>query len=282
MNPLLQAQSCLVTALLADPVTALASAAAWLDPMGLSDMDSDRYYAGDEDNDLEYALSVCRVCFRDVYADVVQRLWRGEGYVALNRAICDGANRYLIAELNDVEEFKFGVPFEALGVDVDEYFGELAEMAPRLVPIAAWFGISDKGNADHAREVATRLIANLEPYGEDCPHADLANLLRWLFGMSGNTLVDYTQDMLWDAGIETAPWTPDDIQHMNGVQEEANEMVASALRALELLEQDNVWAEALQHNIRLITGRKAKRDRTTLQWPQYARCDDPNATEPHP
>lgn len=271
MNDLWQMQSFLVSSMKADTTLALANCAAWLDPALFS---ADEFDSDSEEDDLTYALHVCRACFPEVYTEVVQRLWRGESALQLNQVICAGLNRYLVTPLQDISQIQYGVPFEALGLDRDD--SDFRAQHPRLARIADWFHSDDQ----EPHECASILIKSLAVYGEKGIHADLAHLLGWLFGISGNTLVDWTEDMIWEGGIEPPEWTPDDIAFINEVQEEAHEMVSSAQRALEQLEQDRGWAQTLQRNIRLVRERKKPDDQPALRWQPDA-CHSPSDL-PHP
>ena len=72
-----------MSALLANPVLALATAVSWLDPVQVLDP-----FEEDEGQDeLVYALSVCRACFPAVYAQVLQAWREGAGYPQLDRLI---------------------------------------------------------------------------------------------------------------------------------------------------------------------------------------------------
>jgi hypothetical protein len=279
MNILIDLQTGLAAAMLQDTALALANCAAWLDPVLLAESDTDLPYAdyGEED-DLAYALQVCRDCFPDVYADVVQRLWLGDSQAQLSRILCAEVSRFLVAPLHNLEQVKYGVPFEALGLDPGD--PDFPAQYPHLARVTQWFGAD--GFADEARDIAAVLIQDLARCGDQGNHADLARLLGWLSGSTGNTLVDRTDEMLWESGIEPPAWTPEDVQFINDVQTEANQVVAAALRALDLLENHPAWAEALQHNVRLVSERKANHARLVLEWPDNPGNGAPDSAEPDP
>ncbi len=271
MNDLWQMQSFLAFSMKADTTLALATCAVWLDPALFS---AGEFDSGSEEDDLTYALHICREGFTEVYVEAVQALWRGEGWPALNRAICTGLNRHLVTPLRSLEQIRYGVPFEALGVDRDD--PDFSTQYPQLVPIAAWF----EAEGSDPQETAAVLIQSLAPNGDTGIHADLAHLLGWLFGVTGNTLVDWSEDLLWEQGIDPPDWTPDDIQFLNEVQEEAHQIVASALRALECLEQNQRWAQILQRNLKLVRERKKPDEQPALRW-QPDTCHSPSDL-PHP
>jgi hypothetical protein len=139
---------------------------------------------------------------------------------------------------------------------------------------------SSSGEADYtcAQNIATRLVQSLGFYPEPSPQQDLANLLRWIFGSSGNTLVDNSDEMLYESGLELFDWTPDNVAFMNEVQAEAQQIIDSALRALERLEHDADWQTALQHNCQQLIERRSTC--VTLRWPSNVGGSAPDAADP--
>ncbi|CAG1007694.1 hypothetical protein ANRL4_03784 [Anaerolineae bacterium] len=272
MNDLWQIQTFLVSSMQADTTLTLAHCAVWLDPVLFSPDECE----ADSDDDLTYALHICRRCFPEVYTEAVQRLWRGENALHLNRAICVGMNRHLVTPLQDIAQIQYGVPFEALGLDRED--PDFRAQHPRLARIADWFDCDNH----EASEIAAALLPSLAPYGDKGVHADLAHLIVWLFGISGNTLVDWTDEQLWENSIEPPDWTPDDLAFIHEVQEEAHEIVTSAYRALDLLEADDSWAQTLQANIHLVRERKKPDEPSTLRWQPDAGHSPSDPAHPDP
>ncbi|MEP7288619.1 MAG: hypothetical protein ABI947_22935 [Chloroflexota bacterium] len=269
MNDLLQTQAMLTALLQTNTALSLALAAAWLDPALLADDE-------DEDDECAYTLAICRRCFPDVYASAVHHLRSGVSRSEVDRVFCEGIGRYLVVDVQDIQQFQYGVPWEALGIDLYDQEA-FQEASPRLAVVAAWFGVTaEDSTIEQARRVAEALIKSLEPYGETGIHSDVASLLRWLFGLSGNTLVDFTDEELYESGIEPVPWECDDIAFINDVQQEAYMMVDAATRALTLLETNADWREYFQQNTKLT--RRNPKHAARLDWPADAGSGDPDAT----
>jgi hypothetical protein len=252
------------------PRLALATLASWLDSIGLLNLDNQDFdYDGD---DLPAALLACRDCFLDVYTRGLVALTEGVPPADLERQICQGVSQHLVVGIEDIEQFKWGVPCEGLGIDLEGYDGlPLDEAYPRLRPVLDSLGFtSTSGEVEytHAGQIATHLVQSLDSYTEAAPHQDFANLLRWIFGASGNTLVDNSNEMLYESGLEPLDWTPDNVAFMNEVQTEAQQILDSAFRALERLEHDAEWQIAFQANCQQLMERTCTR--ASLAWPAVA------------
>jgi hypothetical protein len=272
------AQAMLAKALLQTPRLALASVVTWLDPLGLLNLDSQDFE--NDGDDLPVALLACRASFPDVYAQSLLALAHGASLAELERIICFGASQHLVVSIEDIEMFKWGVPCEGLGIDLNGYYQDMAleEAYPRLMPVLNWLGLSHTSTQTecaYTYNTASQLVKSLDCFPENTPHRDLANLLRWILGESGNTLVDNIDEMLYESGLEPMEWTPDNVAFMNEVQTEAYQIVESAMRALERLEHDTDWREALQSNCKRLTERKSKR--VPLRWPSCAGGSASNA-----
>jgi len=138
MNDLAAVQAFLSTAMLADPRLSLAHVVAWLDPVYLVSDGDDLSYSDDE-NDVPYALHICRQCFSAVYGGAVQLLRQGSDDVAVRRYLCDGMNQGLLTKLDDLEQVRYGVPVEGMGLCLED--GEFLEGYPDLAAIVADFGL---------------------------------------------------------------------------------------------------------------------------------------------
>src|SRR5450432_2359300 len=274
------AQTMLANSLRHMPRLALASLVSWLDPLHLLNLDYDDFeYDGD---DLPVALLTCRLCFPGVYARSLSVMTRRATLAEVERLICDGVSQSLFVALDNIEMFKWGVPYEGLGVDL-EGMSELEpeEAYPRLLPVLKWLGVSerpDNPGFGYAHDRAVQLVKSLEAYPDKSPHQDLANLLRWIFGNSGNTLVDNSDEALAESGLEPLEWTPDNIAFINEVQSEACQIVDSAYCALERLEHDTEWQTAFQQNCQLLMERSSPR--VALRWPPCAGNGAPDAADP--
>ncbi len=199
----------------------------------------------------------------------------------LERQICQGVSQHLAIGIEDIEQFKWGVPCEGLGIDLEGYDGlPLDETYPRLRPVLDSLGFTNtSGEAEYTRacQIAGHLVKSLETYPEPSPHQDFANLLRWIFSSSGNTLVDNNSDMLYESGLEPLEWTPDNVAFMNEVQAEAQQILDSAFRALDRLEQDAEWQTAFQANCHQLIERTSTR--VSLTWPAVAGGSATNAAD---
>lgn len=254
---LLGTQQLLAAALTEHPAQALARLAAWLDPISfVEDLD-------DTDDDLLRVLGICRSCFPDVYGEAAVALWNGTRDIEV--LLCKGMSRHLVAPVNYLEDVMGGIPFEAYGINFDEWIAD-PDCRPILTQVAAWFDIPEHGT-ESAQPTASRLIASLEKRGETGTASDMATLLRWLFSCSGNTLVDHSAEDIWESGIETPYWDKDGIEFMNEVQQEAGEIMDAVERAVDLLETHPAWGKAIQANIRRVMERKESDGRLVLQWP---------------
>jgi hypothetical protein len=253
MNELQAVQAFLSAAMQADNQLALANVVAWLDPMYLTGTIDDNLSYADygEENDLPITLSVCRHCFPTVYAQAVQLIWQGTDEGSLGHMLCEGMNAKLVGKLDHIEQVKYGVPIEAMGLCVDD--PEFYDAYPDLGAIVADFCLRSEERLDTelARRAARLLIDSLEASGSKTL-AEVGQLLTWLFSLSGNTLVDMTADEIWESGMELPDWVPDDIAFVNAMTSEAIEIVQQASDGEKTLERDPELRTALRENIQLI------------------------------
>lgn len=271
MTALLDAATLLSSLLQTDITLALAQAAAWLDPgMLISDED--------QDDTIAYTLSICRRCFPDVYATALHHLRNGASEIQLDHILCEGIGGYLVVDVQSTHELQFGIPWQAVGVDLYD-MESVREHQPQLISVATWFGVKDDSSFDSARRIAEVLIQSIEPFENSDMHKDLANLLRWAFSLSGNTLVDYTDEELYDMGTEPLMWEIDQILYANEIQQEAYDMVESAEWGLTLLESNSEWRDLLLHNIRLLE--RSLRNVSRLRWSTDVGDNHSDPANPH-
>lgn len=233
----------------------LVRAVAWLDPNTLLD---GRDRAGidfdyDAEDDLTVGLHVCRECFPTVYAGALQLQWQSASERTLLRYLLEGINTHLVAPLHDLDELRYGPPMAFCGVSLPTLEPEDEGNPPwdRLLPVFALFGLragSDEGS-NVAYAAAKALLLSLQDRSEAF-YQDLVNLLLWMFSSSGNTAVDYTQEDFWENGYDTASWTPDDVTLINEINHEAQEVIASAYRALDVLDNTPMLLRAFSRNIK--------------------------------
>jgi hypothetical protein len=279
MNDLQAVQAYLGTAMLADTRLALANVVAWLDPLHLADdVEQDLVAVDYDDTDnLHIALAVCRRCFPHVYAEAMQLIWHGTDDLTLSRLVRDGINAGLVAKLGSLDDISYGPPIEGMGVCLDD--GEFYEAFPDLAAIAADFGLNPDNAFSEvlaAHDVARRLVESLEAT-TSITLRHVAQLLTWLFSMSGNTLVDMSMDDIWESGMEMPDWSPEDIALVNEMTLEAIQILDEAALGQQALAADSELRTALQQNIQRITARlerSIERRNTNdhkpicLQWPE--------------
>ena len=255
--------------LTADLRCQLLNAAVWLDPYGL-------FGEPEDDDPMRMALHICRECFPVVYAETVQLQWLGGSAFQLERCVLNGINRLLVYPLDQLEDMQFGPPLDFSGLmfpttdtPSDEWPDE------RLPGVFSLFGLTGgkdqmDQDADLAMLTAHILIKSLEPRTEPA-YVDLANLLQWMFSLSGNTAIDYTLEAFWDNGYDLAQWTPDDIAFMNEINREAHELLDCSIRALDRLNTDSALLKTLKRNIRTVNKAVLK------HIDQKGRKDNPHA-----
>jgi hypothetical protein len=289
MNTLLGAHTLLGELMLSDTRLALAYTAAWLDPL-LPFADDDTEYSasyGDEEDDLGMALRILRTVFPDIYAGAVQHLWRGAGNRTMEHYICEGVNRHLVTPLDCLDAMRYGVPIEPLGLGVGTPEQDFFTAYPDLALLLADFGITPDSDGDDYQRgytVAKEVIRDLEPH-TDAAHRHLSHLVAWLWGCSGNTLVDYDTEALWEMGLEHPDWTEEDIAFINEVARESQDIVADARAAQHRLETDAAHRAAFRHNLEALTERITAHDDKSsggLDWSLGTQADAPRSAEDDP
>lgn len=237
----------------ADARLLLVRAVAWLDPNTLIDTrnQTDIDFDYDAEDELTVGLHVCRECFPTVYAGVLQLQWQSADERTIQHYLLQGINTHLVTPLHDLDELRFGPPMDFCGVNLSTLEPEDEDRPPwdRLLPMFALFGLSsgsDEGS-DIAYAAAKALLISLENRPEAF-YQDLVNLLLWMFSCSGNTAVDYTQEDFWENGYDTPSWTVDDVALINEINQEACDVIASACRAMDVLESNPTLRRALSRN----------------------------------
>lgn len=253
-------------ALVARPTTALACLAAWLDPLPVLNLTPDPA-SGDTDELLLFGLDVCRTCFPEVYAQAVQQVRHGSPYRDIERVICHGMRPYLEVAPDSLDSLSQGVPFQPMGIT---YGPEFEAQYPDLVPILTWLGADPDEGLEDVRHVMDCLITSLSTVAEDETAQDILWLLHWLYGSSGNTAVDYSEDAFWESGIQYEDWTPDHVAFMNGLHREAGDILDRALRGATTLRTDTAWQRAFRRNAQILKGPPHDRRSPRLRWPARA------------
>ncbi len=250
----------LSAATLADPFLALCSAVAWLDPLALLDeplIEPDYYAGGDEWVNIGAAWDISRGCFPAVYAETTQAIRMESSSQRLADQVCTTINRHLVGgELHDLEQIFFGIPFFGLGVDLtDADFFASPQYAP-LVEVYAWLGVavdpeqtySLPDNLPEAAQAADVLAFSLRQTGHPT-HEKLAWLLDWMFSQTGNTAADYTDEEIYEMGIQPLAWEPNELEFNNLMHAEAAEIIGNAMQGLDLLLADAGLQAELRANV---------------------------------
>jgi len=236
-------------------------------------------------------LHVCRACFPDLYAGANALLMQGWPERELARFICEGINAQLVTPIESLEALRYGPPLECYGVD-PTLLAEVDEpehLIYRSQAIYALFGLaidSDDMDGDWsgARLAVDILHHSLEQQSTS-DYNDLDALLSWMFSASGNSLVDWSQEAMWESGADYPDWSPEDIAFVNDMTREAQAIMHAAESGLILLENDTTLRKALRRNIRAIykhIERREKRNARTyltddecgaiaqhLTWPEH-------------
>jgi hypothetical protein len=274
MNDLLQTYNFLVGQMTSDPLLNLVSAVAWLDPIWFEDDDPDDF--DDEHDIVGMALRVMRRAFPDIYIDAVERIRAGATYHEIDSLICAAVNEKGIP-LDNLEFVGYGIPMDAFGVELEcaDFYAE----HPDLVPVLALFGVHSEPNYYHVgvSEAACRagraIAISLEKHSDLC-YQDLGYLMQWLWSLSGNTLIDFSHEMLCE--MPPLSWNADDLDLAIVIIEEANEMMESVERGIKFLQSQPTVMVALERNIKRLyraikkNGDTQKEIKLRLRWPHVS------------
>ena len=272
-NILLQTSAYLARQLQADPRLALAITTAWLDPLWcVSEADWD--IPEDNETMLMVALFVLRPLFPDIYVQALESMRSGDGYHTTERLIC-AALYDLGIPLDDLQWMAWGIPMPAYGTTLTN--PDFYEAQPDLVPILKLFGIQPDNDETfiHVPDsacVAGRIVADSLEAEDAPPYRQLAWLLQWLFGWSGNTCIDLDYDAL--AEIELPCWDKAGVELAQAVITEADDIVKQAQEGLAWLKGQSTVSQALHQNVRrtlkLLERKGGTNDNLTirLRWPR--------------
>lgn len=269
MNDILQTYTFLADQITGDPLLNLTSAVAWLDPIWLEDDDPDDY--DDEHDIIGTALRVMRRAFPDIYIDAVERIRAGATCNEIDNLICGAVSAKGIP-LDNLEYISYGIPMDGFGVELEsaEFYAE----HPDLVPILALFGVRPEPDSYNVEvsEAAYRVgraIALCLDEHPDQRYRELSCLMRFLWSFSGNTLVDWSYDMLFE--IPPLSWSEEDVAFAIEIIEEADAIMASAQRGIQLLQSQPDVMAALEHNIkrsfRAVNRSQDDQINIKLKWP---------------
>lgn len=281
----------LMSNLLTDPRTALAAATAWLDPIPSDDPD-DLYEFTEEAFNLITAAQICRRCLPAVYAQLTALLRQNQAYDDIEIALCHAVNTYLhpSAPLESIEQMRFGIPFTAWGFDWNEE--ERDHHDERIGQLLECFGDPDNEPFLGYHNLIARALANSLEAQNKPNFTHLAWLLRWLFGASGSTAVDYTLEEISEGGFDLPDWSPQNIEFFNELHTEAIEIIDDAHQAIELLAPDllkqitkniqSIKREIKRRNIQNAYDHDPTRLIRGCQWTHSTDDSPSGTTAPHP
>ena len=272
MNEILQTYNFLVGQMTNDPLLNLASAVVWLDPIWFEDDDPDDF--DDEQDIIGMALRVMRKAFPDIYIDAMESIRAGATYHEIDSLICGAVSAKGIP-LDNLEFVGYGIPMDACGVELEctEFYDEHLG----LVPILALFGVYPEPNrynvdvSETAYQAGRAIAISLEEH-PDSRYQDLGYLMQFLWSLSGNTLVDFSYEMLCE--MPPLSWDGDDVDLAIEIIEEANEIIESAEQGIKFLQSQPAVMAALKRNIKRLyraiqkNGDPQKELRLRLKWPE--------------
>lgn len=263
LNDLQAAATFLSAAALADPILALCSSLAWLDPLVtqantfLDDFETPYIDTDDAWLNIAFGWDIARRCFPAVYAETTLGLRMGASEAQISSQLCQGINQHLGGvELHDLEQLHFGLPFVGMGIDITspEFFGD-----PDHAPLVQLYALFDVTVGEYtipegypqAAQVAHVLAYSLRET-EDTHYGNLAWLLDWMFAQTGNTAADYTDNDLFEMGLEPLPWQPDEIEFNTQMHTEAAEILTCVQQGMTTLLNGAALQATLHANIETI------------------------------
>lgn len=250
MNAVVDLYSLLNEAVHTDPVLLLANAVTWLDPLWQDSLDE-----AEGENVLHTALLITRAVFPKIYAGAIEQLRSGVTPAAVDHFICDAITEKGIP-LDDLEYMSFGIPTPGMGVVLED--PDLYTQRPEVVPILKLFGIhpdltpANTYSLDvpnDAYKAAQLLVESLKGQA-DLHWKQGGYSLGWLFGCSGNSLVDYDDETISE--FQPLSWETEDITFAVEMFEEARGMLQDADEGIAwLIAQPDMMA-ALGKNIQRV------------------------------
>jgi len=251
---------------LTDPFMSLCRAVAWLDPLALQDdvLIEDAYYGHDDPwADVTVAWEMTRTCFPQLYAETTVALRTQPNVQQLSSRLCDGISDSLSGgSLYDLTQIHFGLPFFSQAIDItDAIFFADRQYAP-LLAVYKLLGVeldpsqtySIPDEMSEAAWVAEVLAFSLRQE-TDSTYDKIACLLDWMFAQSGNSVVDLTEEEMYEMGVEPLAWTPEDLQFNAMMHDEATEIVLDALQGLDALIANPILQSLLSNHAQCIAKR---------------------------
>jgi hypothetical protein len=268
VNDLLETFGFLANAMLDDPLMALANAVVWLDPL----WDSDDANFAEHGDMIGVAMEATRIGFPETYIEVVGEYRAGADEEDIEAIVCRALDKRDIY-VNDLDEVAYGIVLPSFGLTL--YDPDTFTSHPDLLPIAKLFGISIEQYecklADGAESIGWA-IANSLDHHADPQWKKVGLFLQWMFGISGNSSVDWS---LEDMG-EAAPLGWDEVEFALDIIDEANAILNDAKEGLRLLETNPEMMRVFTKNLKRAQKayKKGKHDdnrnqrfRIKLEWP---------------
>jgi hypothetical protein len=267
MNAITKLYDQLAIALTSDVQLLLASAVAALDPFWNQFEDEIEY----ESDPLYIALNVTRSAFPDIYADAVERLRCGASFAELDTLLCKAITAKGIP-LDSLEAISYGIPLISFGVDLEDpdFYAVHSAALPALIPFGIDIPKSETYSIDlpECLYAAGRAVAASLQEQDDPALKQVGWLYAWMFGCSGNSLVDLTIDELYE--LQPLSWSADDIAFAVEMIEEADSIMTDAMAGLKHLITSPDLLAALERNIahlyRELKQKGKLDDRIRLDW----------------
>ena len=260
----------LAVALTGDPLLLLAAAVAALDPFrskfGEDGID-------DQSNPLSVALSMTRSAFPDMYAEAVEQLRSNAPHHEIENLLYKAITAKGIP-IDDLEMMSWGIPLTAFGVDLEDpqFYAVHSDALPALIP----FGIkmleseTDQIDLPDALYVAGREVVSSLQEQDEPALKQVGWLYAWLFGCSGNSLVDLTSEDLDE--LQPLSWSPDDVTFAIEMIEEADGIMSDAMAGLQYLAASPSFMAALERSVasvyRALKKKGIRNDPVRLDWPR--------------
>jgi hypothetical protein len=266
VNALLAATEALARAMTRDPLLLLTSAVATFDPLWNVIQDDD------DADPLTIALHITRGAFPDIYVEAVERMRTNAPYQEIDRLICKAITAQGIP-IDDLETMSWGIPLVSFGVDLQdpEFYAVHSAALPALVPFGIDIPESERYSIDVPECIyaAGGAVAASLHEQDDPALKQVGWLYAWLFGCSGNSLIDLTNEELYE--IQPLSWSSDDIAFAVEMIEEADGMMSDAMAGLKRLMASPDLVAILSDNIRFIyeTARKGMSEErliSLLKW----------------
>ena len=266
----------LAVALTGDPLLLLAAAVAAFDPFRNEFGDDG---ISDECNPLFVALSVTRSAFPDIYAEAVEQMRSNVPHHEIENALCRAITAKGIP-IDDLEMMSWGIPLAAFGVDLEdpEFYAVHSDVLPALIP----FGIktlereTDRIDLPDPLHNAGRQVASSLQEQDEPALKQVGWLYAWLFGCSGNSLVDVSNEDLDE--LQPLSWSPDDVAFAIEMIEEADVIMSNAMAGLQYLTASPGFRAALERNVasvyRVLQKKGKRNDPVRLDWPRLGNGTD--------